>query len=82
METASNSMDLLEVEIRRAVERFGETTNSHGASELTGLSAATLATRRSDTKRGEHPPFVRIGKSIRFRTADLVRWVFDRRVEI
>lgn len=45
------------------------------AAKITGLSPATLNTLRS---RGGGPPFVKIGKSVRYRVADLHHWLDER----
>lgn len=78
---AEDSRTLLEEEIQRAVGLYGEVVDANGAQSLTGLAKATLAGRRSDPRRGPHPPYLRIGRAIRYRTADLVPWVFERRLD-
>jgi hypothetical protein len=44
----------------------------------TGLSVHTLAKHR---KLGKGIPFVRLGRTIRYRTADVERYLIDHRVE-
>lgn len=51
--------------------------DTEGASALLGCSAAALAKFRTE-RRG--PPYVRVGKLVRYRRADLTRWVQSRRV--
>ena len=48
-----------------------EVVDTHGAALITGLSVATLNTKRS---RGDGPPYVKLGRSVRYRVADLRRW--------
>jgi len=45
------------------------------AAELLGLKAQTLACW---THRGEGPPYVKLGHSVRYRRSDLDRWVESR----
>ncbi len=45
------------------------------AARITGLAPATLNTLRS---RGGGPPFMKIGRCVRYRAADLHRWLDER----
>lgn len=47
-------------------------TDTHGAAARTGLAVATLEKRRLT---GDGPPFVRLGRSIRYRVSDLDDWL-------
>jgi hypothetical protein len=51
------------------VPRF---VDEQGASEITGIPTATLQTKRV---RGSGPPFVKIGRSVRYEVDDLVEWM-------
>lgn len=45
------------------------------AAKRLGLKKSTLDTWRC---RGDGPPFVKMGRAVRYRTADLERWVESR----
>lgn len=51
--------------------------DTDGASALLGCSPAALCKFRTE-RRG--PPYIRVGKLIRYRRLDLVRWVKSQRV--
>jgi DNA-binding transcriptional MerR regulator len=55
-----------------------EVLDTRAAAAIVGLSPATLETLRS---RGGGPPFVRPGRRVVYRVADLRRWRDDRLVE-
>jgi hypothetical protein len=46
--------------------------DEQGASEITGIPTATLQTKRV---RGSGPPFVKVGRSVRYEVDDLVEWM-------
>ena len=48
-----------------------EVVDTVGAAAIVGLSRATLETMRS---RGSGPPYVKLGRAVRYRVADLRRW--------
>ena len=48
-----------------------EVVDVHGAARIVGLSAPTLATMRC---RGGGRPYLRLGRAIRYRVADLRAW--------
>lgn len=49
------------------------------AADYLGVQVQTLAVWRSRNKR-QNLPFVRVGKAIRYRLADLERWIDERTV--
>lgn len=51
--------------------------DTDGAATFLTCSAAALVKFRSE-RRG--PPYIRVGKLIRYRPADLVRWVRSQRI--
>jgi predicted DNA-binding transcriptional regulator AlpA len=53
------------------------TVDTKGASEHIGLAESTLERARV---RGDGPPYVKLGRSVRYRICDLDRWVAARLV--
>lgn len=51
--------------------------NTAGASTRTGLAVATLNNLRVA---GNGPPFLKLGRSVRYRVADLDAWLAERMV--
>lgn len=49
--------------------------DTKGAAERIGLAAKTLENMRT---RGNGPSFVKMGRSVRYRIADLDAWMADR----
>lgn len=43
---------------------------------------STLEKGRQSHRKGLFPPFYRIGKAVRYREADLEKWLDDNRVEV
>lgn len=51
--------------------------NEREVSRITGLSLSTL---RNDRWRGRNIPFYRLGRSVRYRADDVVKWVEARKI--
>lgn len=52
------------------------------AAEYLGVSTGYLSASRLNPPRTDGPPFVRLGRAIRYRPADLDQWLDSRRVEV
>jgi predicted DNA-binding transcriptional regulator AlpA len=52
--------------------------NERKASEIDGMSVAWHQRKRWD---GSGPPYRRIGRSVRYRLSELIRWFEERRVQ-
>lgn len=49
-----------------------EIDNEQGVSDYTGVAVKTLQNRRL---RGEDPPYIKLGVSVRYRKADVDAWL-------
>jgi predicted DNA-binding transcriptional regulator AlpA len=50
------------------------------AARYVGLTAATLRASRLARPRCDGPPYIRMGRAVRYRVSDLDAWLDDRRV--
>lgn len=55
----------------------GPVLNEEAAATYVAMSPAFLRSRRL---RGAGPPFLRLGRAVRYRTSDLDKWLLARRV--
>ena len=65
-------------------EIMRRTLNEREAAYYVGLSQSTLRHGRSDGQRDNRvipPPYLKLGRTIRYLVNDLDRWLADRRVE-
>jgi predicted DNA-binding transcriptional regulator AlpA len=57
---------------------MSEVTDTKGAATRTGLSVATLEKKRVY---GNGPAFLKLGRSVRYRVADLDRWLAEHQLQ-
>lgn len=50
------------------------------AARYLNISPATLATSRLSPPRNDGPPYIRYGRAVRYRLADLDAWLESRRI--
>lgn len=62
------------------VRTLDHTLTPQDAARYLGIAPGTLATSRLTPPRNDGPPFIRYGRAVRYRLADLDAWLDSRRV--